>query len=193
MNSNSLPTPTSSEEIVYKGKLIEIVHRKMKAGDKEFTIELARRAPGTRLIIVKENKILLTKEYRMKLKEWDTRLPGGKVFDSLNEYNEFLKSGKDIKEAAKTAAKKEALEEVEIIANNLSFFAISPCGATIVWDLYYFVVTSFEESKKGQHLETGEYIKIEWVNFEDVKKMCLDGTIQEGRTSTILLRFLNSI
>ena len=58
----------------------------MKLGDKKMTFEKARRAPGVRLLIIKKNKILITKEYRDEIGEFDYRLPGGKVFDKLEEY-----------------------------------------------------------------------------------------------------------
>lgn len=58
----------------------------MKLGDKKTLFEKARRAPGVRLIIVKEDKILLTREYRDEIKSFDYRLPGGKVFDKLSDY-----------------------------------------------------------------------------------------------------------
>lgn len=192
--NNSLPTPSGPEEIVYQGKLIEVVHQKMKVGDKEFTMEIARRAPGVRLIIISpDKKVLLAKEYRMEIKEWDTRLPGGKVFDSLKEYNEFLKTEKDIINQAKEAAKKETREEVGLEADEINFFATSHCGVSIIWDLHFFVVTKYHETSVGQTLELGENIELTWVDFDTAKQMCFDGTVQEGRSAAILLRYLSKI
>ncbi len=42
--------------------------------------ETAVRSPGVRLIIVKDNQMLITKEFRGELDDYDYRLPGGKVF-----------------------------------------------------------------------------------------------------------------
>jgi hypothetical protein len=42
-----------SEEVVYKGKLFSVVHQKVDLGNEIVkTFEMARRAPGTRLIII---------------------------------------------------------------------------------------------------------------------------------------------
>ncbi|OGE43864.1 hypothetical protein A3B45_02430 [Candidatus Daviesbacteria bacterium RIFCSPLOWO2_01_FULL_39_12] len=104
-----LPEPIGPEKVIFKGKLIEIVEQKMKAGDYEFTLETAKRPPGTRLIIVSpDKKILLTKEYRPEYKEWDFRLPGGKVIDSLDKYNKLLKNNKPLLEMAEGGGKKRS-------------------------------------------------------------------------------------
>ncbi len=77
------------EKVVYKGRILEIVEQPMRLGDKKMTFEMARRAPGVRLIIAdtSRQKILLTKEYRYEFEDYDYRLPGGKVVDTLEEFN----------------------------------------------------------------------------------------------------------
>jgi len=182
------------EEIVYTGHMFELVHMTYKIGEKEVIYEKARRAPGTRLIIMsKDKKILLVEEYRSELQDWDIRLPGGKVCDSLEEYHAFLQSGTDLVEKAKTAAKKEALEEVGIIAADADLFSLSTCGASVIWDLYYFVITKYQEDPEGQHLELGENIKIKWVSIEEANKLALDGSVKEDRSAAVLLRFLETL
>lgn len=114
-----------SEQIVYQSKIVEVVQQKVKLGGEKKIFEFARRSPGTRLIIVTpENKLLLSKEYRSELDGYDYRLPGGKVFDTLSEYNEFLVSGKDVIEKAKIAAAKEGLEETGIEIEDMNLFGI---------------------------------------------------------------------
>ncbi len=191
---DTLPTPSGQERIVYKGKLIEIVEQDVTVGQKQFTIEKARRAPGVRLIIVSpDKKILLTKEYRMELKEWDTRLPGGKVFDTLEEYNKFLQSGQGLGIKAVEAAKKEAREEVGLEVKEMTYFAVSHCGATIDWDLYYFVVTDYKENLVGQKLEVGENIQLIWVSLDEAGSLCFSGKIGEDRSAAVLLRYLATV
>jgi hypothetical protein len=45
------------------------------------------------MIITDGSRILITKEWRNEQNGFDYRLPGGKVFDSLREYEEKLQSG----------------------------------------------------------------------------------------------------
>ena len=176
------------ERITYKGRIIEVVEKDVVQGEKTKTFEYARRSPGTRLIIPKGDTILITREFRHELQDYDYRLPGGKVFDSLDEYNTALESGVDLAEAAKVAAIKEAREEAGIVASELSLFHTSVCGATVVWDLYYFVVSAYTENE--QELEEGEDITFEFMSRDAIKEKCLTGLISEERSALVLLRYL---
>lgn len=177
------------EKITYQGKIIEVVEKTVQVNDKQKVFEFARRSPGTRLIIPDGDKVLLSKEFRHELQRFDYRLPGGKVFDTLEEYNTFLASEKDILQVAQQAAIKEAAEEVGIEVTGASFFHKSVCGATVVWDLFYFVVNNFKRT--SQNLEEGENISTELVNKEQARTMCLDGSMSDERSALILLRYLS--
>jgi ADP-ribose pyrophosphatase len=183
-----VPTPAGSEEIVYQGKIVEVVRRDMDVEGEIIPFEYARRAPGTRLIIEDEGEILLTNEYRHELKGRDYRLPGGKVFDSLDEYNKF-ETGQEIIPKVTEAAKREAREEAGIDPKIVEHYKKSHSGATVIWNLHYFIVKDFE--RKEQELEKGEDIQTEWVPAEKVKQMCLEGEIQEDRTAATLLQYLS--
>ncbi len=186
----SLPKAAEPEQVVYKGLIVEVVQQKMQEGEKIKTYEFARRSPGTRLIIINEGKVLLTKEYRPELKAWDYLLPGGKVFDSLTQYNEFLSTGQDILVPAKAGAILEAEEEVGVKASDVKHFATSPCGATMRWDLFYFVIDKFD-ANSDQKLGQGENIETNWFTFEEAKEMALTGQMSEDRSAAVLLRYLH--
>lgn len=179
-----------NEEVFAKGKLFELVHLRQDDGR---IFEIARRAPGVRLIIHDEvaKKILLTKEYRRELGEWDYRLPGGKVFDSLDEFEAFRKSGEDIIEAAKAKAIEEAQQEAGVEIAELDFYRKSVLGATVEWDLYVFETRDWQLSVDGQELEVGEKIETDnWVTYDDARQMVLNGSMQEERIALILLQWL---
>ncbi len=178
------------EKITYQGRIIEVVEDTIEKDGKERVFEYARRSPGVRLIIPKGDQILVTKEYRHELKGYDYRLPGGKVFDTLTEFNSALTGNTDIAELAKTAGIKEAHEEAGIEVEEASFFHCSICGATVIWDLYYFVVERFTEA--AQHLEEGEDIEVLFVKKEKLKEMCLDGSMSEERSALTLLRYIEN-
>lgn len=176
------------EEIVYKGKIFDVVHQSMEMNGKEVVFEIARRSPGVRLIIIKGDNILLTKEFRAELNVYDYRLPGGKVFDMMDEYRE--KNREDILRFAIEAAKRECREETGLIVKNINHLMTTHAGATVEWDLFYFIVDEFEDSANGQELEIGEAITTEWKTFEEIREMCKEGEIHEDRTLGVLLRFL---
>lgn len=186
-----MATVPSGEEIVYRGRLIEIVHMNVETSGGTQVFEMARRGPGTRLIFDNGDSILITKEFRYELDAYDFRLPGGKVFDSLKDYEAFLATGKSEVEVAQAAASKEGREEVGLDPQDIRHLGVSVCGATIKWDLHYFAVTQWNEIPGGQRLESGENITFSWMPKEHVKRAALDGTISEERSALFLMRYLN--
>lgn len=185
--------PVADEVIAFQGKMLEIVHQQMGDGTKTVLFEWARRTPGIRLIIVdlKNENVLLTKEYRYELGTDDYRLPGGKVFDSLSEYNQFLKSGQNAFEASIQKAKEEALEEAGVKVDELSHFHTSKYGSSVEWDLFYFVATNWQKAE--QQLGHGEEISTEMVSFAKAKELALSGKISEERSALVLLRYLATV
>ena len=187
---------SAMEKILYQGKIVEVVHFDVTQAGKKMVFEKARRSPGVRLIIPGDNTILISKEDRQEVGGYDYRLPGGKVFDTLEEYNQALASGSDMTEAAKKAAIKEAREEVHIDVQDLSFFHRSICGTTMEWDLYFFVVNKYEAVDRAlveaeRTVEKAEDIEATFTDLEKVRAMCLDGSMSEERSALVLLRYLS--
>jgi len=186
------------EKIIYQGKIVELVEYPIEHDGNIKIFEKARRSPGVRLMIeTPEGNFLLNKEKRHELGlAEDLRLPGGKVFDSLTAYNEFLSNQNDeneLLEKAKDAAIKEAKEEVGIIVKDIEFLYVSKCGATMEWDLYYFVVKSYEKSEKElgdtEHLEIVDTVEI---SKTELKEKALSGEMSEDRSVAVVLKYLHS-
>lgn len=182
--------PSWEEKIVYSGKIFDVVQQKYCAWDKIKLFERAKRAPWVRLIILntKENKILLSKEYRTELGNFDYRLPGGKVFDTPEQREEADYS--KIEKYAEKAAIFECREETGLIPNTAELFGISKAGATVEWTLYYFIIKDFTINKNGQELETGEVITTHWYSMSQLIELCKNGSIQEDRSLGMIFKFL---
>lgn len=170
---------------MFSGKIGEVMHTQQKDGR---VFERYRRPPGTRLIIVSpDKKILVTKEHRSETDGVDLRLPGGKVCDSLEAYHDLIASGQDIAEAAKAAAIKEALEETGLVIDNPQLITVANAGATVEWDLYYFLVDSYTQSPGGQELEDGEDIEVTWMTADELRRAIENNEMQEWRSVGVLL------
>lgn len=157
--------------------------------------ERAVRAPGSRIIIVKDDKILLQREKRHELNgKTDIRLPGGKVFDSLEEFVAF---DGDIVEASRQSIAKEALEEAGVVVSpeKLQYIGVDVLGATCSWDLHYWLTEEFEMHSDGAQFHGTESDEIEgsfWASFEEAKEIVLDrNKFSESRSATQILRYLN--
>jgi ADP-ribose pyrophosphatase len=182
----------SKEKLLARGKIFELIQEVQSDGR---IFEIARRAPGVRVIIVdkKAGKVLLTKEFRRELQGYDFRLPGGKVFDLLKEFERSRANGEDIQKAAETQAKIEAAEEVGVEINDLRLVQKSTLGTTVEWDLYVFEATEWQPHKDGQQLKENEVDHIAGFDFYDydmVTNMIMNGDISEERVALILLRWI---
>lgn len=178
-------------EVAYRGKMFEIVTWEGKPG---VQFEAALRAPGVRLIIETEKSgmkaLLMTREIRREANGSDYRLPGGKVFDSLSEFEEKRNQGEDITPHALAAAEKEGREEAGIYGGEYRQVALSKAGASVEWDLYYFKVTGAEFG--AQELEEHEKGDIETVvlSAKEIYEKLLHREIKEGRSADMLWSWL---
>lgn len=136
---------------------------------KQVKRNMVRRPPGIRALIVNENEqILLSKEFRYELNDWDFRLPGGKVFDSLEDYKVSLKEDTIMENVLKTVPK-EVMEEVGLIISDPKLIKVSHDGAGVIWDLYYFEIKDYKISNDGPQLEENEIINgYSWFGFDDI-------------------------
>lgn len=153
---------------------------------------MVRRPPGIRALIVdKENKkILFSREFRYELNDWDLRLPGGKVFDSLEDYKKSLEND-DVLEHVEMTVPKEVLEEIGLIVKNPKLIKVSKDGAGVIWDLYYYEITDYAISESGPHLEEDEVIQgYIWKSFDEIVDLCKQNLIHEDRTVGVLLSYI---
>lgn len=193
MESQKLTESKPQFEVAYKGKMFEIVTWEGKPGVK---FEAAVRAPGVRLIIETEKggekALLMTRELRREADGYDFRLPGGKVFDSLDELDAHKKTGADISPLVKSAAVKEGKQEAGISGGNYENLGVSKAGASVEWDLHYFKVTDAEIGQ--QELEEQEVGDIETVilSAEEIFEKLSNREIKEGRSADMLWLWLQS-
>jgi len=159
---------------------------------KVVTRNMVRRPPGIRALIIdyENKKILLSREFRYELNGWDYRLPGGKVFDSLEDYKESINEDTVLKHVEMTVPK-EVMEEVGLIVKNPKLLKISHDGAGVVWDLYYYEITDYELSEDGPKLEEDEVIEgFVWKDFDEIVNLCIQKEIHEERTVGVLLSYI---
>jgi 8-oxo-dGTP pyrophosphatase MutT (NUDIX family) len=182
---------------VYEGTIWRVQQSLHESGK---TFEKAVRSPGSRLIIVRDKHVLLSREKRRELGgKTDYRLPGGKVFDTNEEYVSYLSEGRDIIEASRLSIVAEGLEEVGLVIDpsNLRHLGTDVLGATCEWDLLYWECIEFNEHKDGAQHHGTEADEIEgatWVTFNEARDLALDPTkFSESRSARMLLSYIQGI
>lgn len=147
------------------------------------------RPPGTRIIAEQGGKILLQKERRLEIDGFDWRLPGGKVFDTFEEFEPYIST--DIPtQTILDAAAKELHEEAHLKAAQYELIDTRACGSTVTWDLHYVVASDITE-EVSDHSEGEEVVEHTWCSYDEIEAMCKSGEIQEGRTVAVLLTYIS--
>lgn len=191
-NDNYIPIGEENEQ--YHGRILRIFTQNTQLNNgKTIAFEYAERSPGVRIMVFADDSVLLTKEWRLEQQKIDIRLPGGKVFDSLNEYLRSKSlSQEEILEKARIAAQKELQEEtgLEIPLKSFNYICTSSCGATVIWDLIFFSVTlpKIQELPKMISSDEGEKIEPDWHTISEVLKYFTAGAIGEDRASSVLVK-----
>ena len=191
-------TPNGEAEIEYEARIGAIVKFPMLEDRgsgyvKSLDFEKYVRAPGTRIIAIRDQKIYLQKEMRTETGyKYDWRLPGGKVFDKFKDYKQYI-STEIPEEKIIEAARKELQEEAGLDAGKMKILTKKVCGATVLWDLYYILAKDLVDYDLGhEHDEAEEMEQSDWFDYKKVREMCESGEIGEGRTVAVLVQFLAS-
>jgi 8-oxo-dGTP pyrophosphatase MutT (NUDIX family) len=190
--------PNGEPEIISRGRIGALVHypvlEDQGRGYIEKIFEKFVRAPGTRIIALKDNKIYLQHEARLEATgDFDWRLPGGKVLDKFSEFEQYISKSIPDK-VVKQAALKELQEEAGLTTKNLEIFTKKICGTTVEWDLYYLIAKGVKEHGLDYDNQEGEEVKASnWFTFKEVREMCEQGAIAEGISAAALIQFIAQI
>lgn len=193
-NSQNKNLQYSNQEIVYSGKIFAIVKLKQLNGE---VWEIARRSPGVRIILKNsDGTYKLSDEFRHEHGSRGYRLPGGKMFDKLEDYLKFMGEGvteEKLQARARADALREAEEEhgiCKVPAEKIRFIEKSVIGSTVEWDLYVFEISDFKLTEQKTH------------GMEDIQSVNLtkaqilesidSGKFNEDRIVPVLLRYLKN-
>jgi 8-oxo-dGTP pyrophosphatase MutT (NUDIX family) len=190
-------TPRARQEpvIQYEGRIFRIVKQEMEfPGGKIVSFESAERSPGVRLIVTDGKKILLTREWRAEIDGWDYRLPGGKVFEDFASFDKVRNDLSALENACRLAGARELEEEtgISVEAGALRAVHTSVCGATVAWDLHYYVAVTptIDDHENPQVTDEGEVIGYRFFTSEEIGRIFSSGMISEERSAATLLRIL---
>jgi 8-oxo-dGTP pyrophosphatase MutT (NUDIX family) len=159
-----------------------------------FPYELVARPPGVRVIGLTSDRsgIWLTDEWRQAEGGRDVRLPGGKLSESLEAYLDDVATGREpSEEEVLEAARLEFSQEVGLNLLDPHVVGMAPCGATVLWDLYYVAGTA-ADGEPEQALERGEDVRPLLVSVEEALQRAKT-TMGEARSALQLMRFCEAL
>ena len=166
------------KKVIFRGKKFNIVQEIYKGIKGTKIKEYCERLPSVIvLVITKDEKILLLREFRKERKEYNWGLVSGHV-----EKNEI--------QQPVLAAKRELLEEAGFIAKKIKLFFISEPSSSIKWKRYVYIVKDFSKSNDLIKKDNDEKIETHYLAFAKVINLCLDGQIKNETASMAIIRYL---
>ncbi len=164
---------TIESELIFDGRVVKLYKDtiELPTGKQSFR-EVVKHAGGVVILAVKDDKILLVKQFRYPFKEIMYELPAGK-----------LEAGEDPFEAAK----RELEEETGYCADkwtNLGYVCTSPGYSDEKLYLYKAEDLKFTHC----HPDDGEIIQAFEYKYDDVLKMINNGEINDAKTLCALLK-----
>ena len=163
---------TVSQNYLYKGKVLNLRRDEITLPNGNPAVrEVVEHSGGSAVLCEKDGKILLVKQFRYPYKEELLEIPAGK----LNE-------GEDPEQTAIRELEEEGgikAEKVEKI------FEIYPSPGYTGEIIRIYRAVEFTETK--MHLDEDEFLNVQWIEKDTLKKMIEKGEIKDGKTVIALL------
>lgn len=162
-----------SGEAVFEGRLLHVYRDRVKLPDgRESTREYLRHPGAAAVVLLKEGKILLERQWRYPLGRAFWEVPAGK-----------LEAGED----PVLCAARELEEETGYASDTWT-----PLGTICPGIGYSNEVISLylaENPREGsRHLDPGEFLDLAWIPFEEAVRMAETGEIDDAKTIGALFR-----
>lgn len=145
----------SSAEKVFSGVIYDVYQWPQEVYDGSYeTFEMLRRADTMKIIAIKDDKIVITRQ-KQPTKDWFYDYPGGRI------------DAEDADELA--GAKRELLEETGMRFRDWKLINVHQPFNKIDWLVYTFLATDFID-QTAQKLDAGEKIEVEEASLEQIRE-----------------------
>lgn len=168
----TLREETVEKKYVYRGKILNLRCDDARLPDgKPCKREIVEHSGGAAVLCVREGKIALVRQFRYAYGEELWEIPAGK-----------LERGED----PAAAAARELSEETGLAAEEMvPILTLFPSPGYTDEKIYIFEAKGISEGR--QHLDEGEFLRVEYVPVARVKEMIERGEICDAKTVAAVL------
>ena len=162
-----------SGETVFRGRLLHVLRDRVALPDgRESTREYIRHPGAAAIVVIRDGKILLERQWRYPLGRAFWEIPAGKL---------------DAGEDPLACARRELLEEAGISADRWeSLGTMCPGIGYSNETIWIYLADGLSEGRR--HLDEGEFLDLVWVPFEEAVRMVMDSEIVDSKTIAAVYR-----
>lgn len=166
---------TVRKNYIYEGKILKLRRDDARLPDGRPCVrEIIEHSGGACVLYVKEDKVLLVRQYRYAYGESLYELPAGKL---------------EIGEDPKNAALRELEEEAGVLAEELKLLCVMyPTPGYTNEKIYIYQAVSGKETATSP--DEDEFLDVEYLPLDKVKAMLKNGEIRDGKTIVALQAYL---
>lgn len=166
---------TVKKNYIYEGKILKLRRDDAQLPDGRPCVrEIIEHSGGACVLYIKENKVLLVRQYRYAYGESLYELPAGK-----------LEAGEDPKQAAL----RELKEEAGVLADDLKLLYIMyPTPGYTNEKIYIYQAVSGKETASAP--DEDEFLDVEYLPLDRVREMLERGELRDGKTIVALQAYL---
>jgi ADP-ribose pyrophosphatase len=168
---------TVKKNYIYQGKILNLRRDDAELPDGRPCVrEIVEHSGGACVLYIKENKVLLVRQYRYAYGESLYEIPAGK-----------LEAGED----PKCAAFRELEEEAGVRAEELNLlYVMYPTPGYTNEKIYIYQAVEGRETVSAP--DQDEFLDVEYLHLDKVKEMLKTGEIRDGKTIVALQAYLLS-
>ena len=163
-----------NKHLVFEGIHFRVYQQSVEVNPGVFqTHETVWRRDGTRVLALDaDQRLLLAREYRYELHDYDWRIPGGKLAAE--------------NESPEDAAAREFEEETGLRPRSLRHLRTTTPFATVDYRIHFFLATEFLPGDRA--LEIGEHIQLSWLPLQEAVELAFRGDIAEDISALAVIR-----
>lgn len=162
-------------ETLYDGRILKLNVDDVQLPDGNTSIrEYVKHSGGCAVLLIKDEKVLLVRQYRYAYGKVIYEIPAGK----LNEGEEGAK-----------AAARELEEETGYRAEIVHFLDLYPSPGYTNEIIHIYLAKSYEFV--GQKLDEGEFLSAGFVPLKEALKLIEDGEICDAKTVSAIYKYVS--
>ena len=167
---------TIKENLLYRGKVLDFyVDDVLLPNGKTAKREIVKHSGGSAVLLEKDGKVLLVKQFRYAYKKEIYEIPAGKINKS---------------EQPIETARRELEEECGYRADDLTLlFTMYP--STGYTNEIIYIYKAVNPIKTQINLDEDEFLSSKWFEVKELKKMIKSGEICDGKTLLALSTIIN--